>query len=80
VGDRARNACSVPASIPASPNLEQSPGPDIPAFGSAADHGECRGLARTRETLDALDAVWRAEDILNNGLLGAGETRVLVGK
>jgi hypothetical protein len=43
-----------------------------------ADDGECRGLARTRETLDALYAVWRAQDILNNGLPGAVEMRVLV--
>ena len=50
-----------------------------PAFGSDADDGECRGLAGTRETLDALYAVWRAQDILNDGLLGAVEMRVPVG-
>jgi hypothetical protein len=48
------------------------------AFSSAADDGECRGLARTRKTLDALYAVWQTQDILNNGLLGAVEMRVLV--
>src|SRR5208282_5969151 len=48
-------------------------------FCGAADDGERGGLARAGEALDSLDAVRRAEDIIDHALLRPVEMRVLVG-
>src|SRR5271157_1997538 len=51
----------------------------VPPFRGAADDGERGGLARAGEALDSLDAVRRAEHILDHALLCPVEMRVLVG-
>ena len=48
-------------------------------FRGAADDGERGCLARAGEALDSLDAVRRAENILDHALLCPVEMRVLVG-
>ena len=48
-------------------------------FRGAAEDGEGGCLARARKALDSLDAVRRAENILDHALLCPVEMRVLVG-
>ena len=50
------------------------------AFRGAADGCERGRLARAGEALDSLNAVRRAENIFDHGLLCLVEMRVLVGK
>ena len=49
-------------------------------FRSAADNRKRRGLTRSGETLNALNAVWRTQHILNYAPLSAVEMLVLIGK
>jgi hypothetical protein len=48
-------------------------------FRSAADDRKRRGLARSGESLDALNTVWRTQHILNHVPLSAVEVLVLIG-
>ena len=49
-------------------------------LGGTANDGKRRRLTRAGEALDALNAVWRTQDILNNAPLSAVQMLVLVGK
>ena len=49
-------------------------------FRSAADNRKRCGLTGSGETLDALNTVWRTQDILNHAPLSAVEVLVLISK
>jgi hypothetical protein len=48
-------------------------------FGGVTDNGTCGCLSCAGESLNALDAVGRTQNIFDHGLLGAVEMRMLVG-
>ncbi len=49
-------------------------------FSSGADHRKGRCLARAGESLDSLNAIRRAQNTFDHGLLGTVEMLVLVGE
>ena len=49
-------------------------------LGGTANDRKRRGLTRSGEALDALNAVWRTQHILNNAPLSAVKVLVLIGK